>query len=1014
MPVDEDTYDDFYRRGVRAVGREQYAEAFYWFSRAHAAGHPEAADLIYQLLHTAGEPGDPFVVWQPTTEPVALYAAAARAYREFTATGDLDLLDRSVALNWESVRSAPPGLPARTLMLASLRDVLRDRYDQRGRLTDLTEALGVAHEALDVLPGGHCARLKATQLLIALERARYEAIGDADSLRTAVEGIGRPALAQSGGAPGDRAALESSLCGALSSLARHTDEVPLLDEAVDLGRDAVGRTTAAGPDVVSRNNLATALIARGTRRGSLDDLNSAIEVLRAAPAADDAQRASEVATTLMAALRARAELTGRAADERDAKAAEEYLKETLRRAPTGHPNRRVQEAAVAHGEAGVEAARRALDALPPAHVERPFVAARLAQALADAGQRSEAVEVVRKAAALVTGGRAAVDANRVLGKLLMGADEHGVVVHEGEMLDAFTTAAEACAKTDYVYAEVKTGQAVALLDRFHHGEDASDRQEAVAALRAAAEADGSSVQDRLFAARCWAGIAMEAGDRADALVAARAAVTLLREFGWAGLDRDDQVQSIQDGKAMPREAAALAIDTGQPELAVELLEQGRSVLWTSTLHLRGDLAALAAHDPARAAELEQVRATLNEKDRLGEEERLRLARRWQQLVREVRESEEFAGFLGPPAFDELAPAAAEGPVVIVNISTIRCDAILVLPGGKTDVVKLPGVDVPGIDTVANTYLHALAAAAEPGATFLVREDARHTVHDTLEWLWDHIARPVLDRLAWPTESTDPPRLWWCPTASLTVLPLHAAGRYPRAADDPTEPVGLPYAAVSSYTTTLSALVDARQRAAAVDPTLLAVALTDTERGHAVLPGVAEELRALDEILGRRRLTVLAEDEATSAAVRRQLPAHPWAHFACHGWLDMTAPASSGLCLRDGDLNLLDIADLRLDTADLAFLSACQTRLDAGQLPDEAVHTAAALRIAGFRHVVATLWSISDQAALQVAAAFYRRLDGSDGPNSADAARALHHAVGELRARHPTDPTLWVPFVHDGP
>ena len=41
-----------------------------------------------------------------------------------------------------------------------------------------------------------------------------------------------------------------------------------------------------------------------------------------------------------------------------------------------------------------------------------------------------------------------------------------------------------------------------------------------------------------------------------------------------------------------------------------------------------------------------------------------------------------------------------------------------------------------------------------------------------------------------------------------------------------------------------------------------------------------------------------------------------------------------------DLNLLDIADLRLDTADLAFLSACQTRLGAGQLPDEAVHTAA--------------------------------------------------------------------------
>ncbi|MGV4891578.1 CHAT domain-containing protein [Streptomyces viridosporus] len=1013
MPVNEGEYGGFHRSGVRALGRQQYAEAFYWFSRAHAAGHPEAADQIYRLVHTAGKPGEPFFVWQPMTEPVVLYAAAARSYREFTATGDVDLLDRAVTLNRESVRAASSGLPARTLMLASLRDVLNDRYDHRGRTADLVEALGVAYEALNVLPTGHYARLRATQVLIALEHTRYRATGDAAPLRTAVEAIGRPALTQPGGAPKDRAALESSLCGALLSLAEVADEDPLLEEAVDLGRAAVGRTTSGDADVVSRNNLSFALVTRGTRRGSLDDLNAAIEVLLAAGAADTAKHASEAATTLMAALHLRADVTGRAADRRDAEAVGEYLREALRGAPAGHPQRLVQETVAVHGEAAVDAARRALDALPPAHVERPFVAVLLAQALNAAGRRSEAVEVARQAAALATGGRLAVDANRVLGQVLMGADEHGVVVREGEMLAAFTTAAAACDETDVVYAQVKTGQAVALVDRFLRDEDESDRRAAVAAFRAATEARGSSVQDRLFAAQCWAGAAMEADDRADALVAACAAVALLREFGWAGLDRDDQVQSIRGGKAMPREAAALAIATGQPELAVELLEQGRSVLWGSTLHLRADLAALAAHDPARATELERLRAALNEDGRLDQEKRLRLARHWQRLVCEVRELPGFAGFLGPAAFDDLAPAAAEGPVVIVNISAIRCDAILVLPGGGIDVVELPDVNVPGIDAVANTYLSHLAATTEPGATGLTRERARHTVHDTLEWLWKHIARPVLDRLAWPTESTTPPRLWWCPTASLTVLPLHAAGRYPRGTHDRTEPVGLPYAAVSSYTTTLSALVDARRRPAPADPTLLAVALTDTERGHAMLPGVAAELRALDEILGRR-LTVLAEDAATSAAVRQQLPAHAWAHFACHGWLDMAAPAGSGLCLRDGDLNLLDIADLQLDTADLAFLSACHTRLGAGQLPDEAVHTAAALRIAGFRHVVATLWSINDQAAPQVAAAFYRHLAGPDGPTSADAARALHRAVGELRVRHPTDPTLWVPFVHDGP
>ncbi|MEI7031869.1 CHAT domain-containing protein [Streptomyces pratensis] len=994
--------------------RHQYAQAFYWFSRAHAAGHPKAAGLMYTLAHLAGEPSDSPVIWRPTTEPVVLWAAAARSHRVFTATGDVDLLDRAVALNREAVRSAPSGLPARTLMLASLRDVLRERYDHRGLTADLVEALGAAYEVLNVLPTGHYARLRSTQLLIALERARCQAVGANGPLRIAVAEFGRPALTQPGGTPQDRATLESSLCAALLFLARDSDEDALLDEAVDLGWAAVGRTTSAHPDVVSRNNLAAALCTRGTRRGSLDDLNSAVEVLRVAMTAVDAKHAASVATTLMGALSARADMMGRARDRQAAETVEDYLKETLQGAPAGHPQRLLQEIIAAHGEAAVDAARRALDSLPPAHVERPFVAVRLAQALRDAGRWSEAVEVARQAADLATGGSSVVDANMILGNLLMSADEHGVVVHEGEVLAAFNAAAAACAETDYAYAKVKNNQAGAFIGRFLRDGGEPDRQAAVAAFRSAAEATGSSVQDRLFAARCWAGAAREADDHADALAAACAAVALLREFGWAGLDRDDQVQSIQDGAAMPREAAALAISAGQPELAVELLEQGRSVLWGSTLHLRADLTALAAHDPARAAELEQVRATLNKDGGLDQEARLRLARRWQRLVCEVRELPGFATFLGPATFDELVPAAAEGPVVIVNISAIRCDAILLLPGGAIDVVELPDVNVPGIDEIARAYLSHLAAAAMPDAGWLTHECARSTVHTTVRWLWEHIARPVLDRLAWPTESTTPPRLWWCPTASLTALPLHAAGRYPRSTADRTAPVGLPYAAVSSYTTTLSALIEARRRPAPADPTLLAVALTDTERGHAVLPAVAAELRALDEILGRHRLTVLADSAATSAAVRQHLPAHTWVHFACHGWIDMTAPAGSGLSLRDGDLNLLDIADLRLDTADLAFLSACYTRLGTSHLPDEAMHTAAALRVAGFRHVVAALWSINDQVAPQVAATFYRHLAGPDGPTSADTARALHRAVAELRAQHPTDPTLWVPFVHDGP
>ncbi|MBB4985865.1 MULTISPECIES: CHAT domain-containing protein [Streptomyces] len=1012
MSVDEEQGADLYRNGVHAFAKRRYGKAFHWFARAHTAGHPEAADWVYRMARIEVEPDQPPSVWESATPPVMLYAAAARAYVASTATGDGELMDRAVALNREAVRSASADHPARPLMLGSLRDVLREQYERWGRDEDLTEAIDTAYEALRVLPTGHYARLRATQGALALANTRFQTTQDPDPLHSLLDEVVRPALAQPGGPPEDRAALESSLCSSLLNLARDADEDRYLDEAVRWGRAAVDRATVG--DGLFRNNLGAALTLRGRRRGSVDDLNDAVEVLFPALEDDDGKHASLAATSLMGALQTRADMIGRAADRRAAEAMRRILGDTLPAVPGEYPETLVRAAFAADRADGVDPALRALAVMPATHVDRPLLLARLAQALGSVGRRGEAVDAAREAVALAGSGRHALDANRMLGTLLLGAEDHGVLVEEDEVLKVFTTAAECCPPMHLARAEVMLGKAVGLFRRFSRHGHKADRRAAVAAMRAAAEAKGSPVQERLFAARGWAGEARASGDLDEALTGARAAVALLREYGWAGLDRADQVKSIQESKAMPRDAAALALETGQPELAVELLEQGRSVLWSSTLHLRTDLAALAAHDRDRAAELERIRTRLAGDDRLDQEERLRLARRWQRLVSEVQPLPDGTEFLGPAPFKKLAPAADAGPVVIVNISTIRCDAIIVLPGGGIEVVELPDVDVPGIDAIANTYLSHLDDAMAPDASWDTHECARHTVHDTLEWLWNRIALPVLERLDWPTESADPPRLWWCPTASLSILPLHAAGRYPRITAGPAEPVGLPYAAVSSYTTTLSALVDARRRPEPTDPALLAVALTDTGRGHTVLPGVAAELQALDRILGRPRLTVLADEAATTAAVRHRLPEHAWAHFACHGWLDMTAPAGAGLCLRDRDLSLLDLADLRLDRADLAFLSACHTRLGAGELPDEAVHTAAALRIAGFRHVVATLWSINDGAAPEVAAAFYRHLSGPDGPASTGAARALHRAVAELRAKDPTDPTVWVPFVHDGP
>ncbi len=70
-----------------------------------------------------------------------------------------------------------------------------------------------------------------------------------------------------------------------------------------------------------------------------------------------------------------------------------------------------------------------------------------------------------------------------------------------------------------------------------------------------------------------------------------------------------------------------------------------------------------------------------------------------------------------------------------------------------------------------------------------------------------------------------------------------------------------------------------------------------------------------------------------------------------------------------------------------------------QLPDEAIHLAAALQFAGDRHVIATAWSIGDKQAPDVARDTYTALMAGRALDTSRAAAAIHGAAGALRARY---------------
>jgi CHAT domain-containing protein len=112
--------------------------------------------------------------------------------------------------------------------------------------------------------------------------------------------------------------------------------------------------------------------------------------------------------------------------------------------------------------------------------------------------------------------------------------------------------------------------------------------------------------------------------------------------------------------------------------------------------------------------------------------------------------------------------------------------------------------------------------------------------------------------------------------------------------------------------------------------------------------------------------------------------------------------------------LRDIGALEL-TARLAYLSACDTHVAPQDLADEAVHITGAFHLAGFQHVIGTLWSIGDAAAADLAELVYAGLtrEWSTPPDPDLAALSLHHATRAMRARDPGKPSSWVTHTHTG-
>lgn len=177
-------------------------------------------------------------------------------------------------------------------------------------------------------------------------------------------------------------------------------------------------------------------------------------------------------------------------------------------------------------------------------------------------------------------------------------------------------------------------------------------------------------------------------------------------------------------------------------------------------------------------------------------------------------------------------------------------------------------------------------------------------------------------------------------------------------------------------------------------------------GHADarLPHVQREI---DAVAARFAVAhVLRDGDAGSAALRAPGRHYDVTHIACHAQFRNDSPRFSALHLADGAFTVRDAAGLRLASA-LVTLSACETGISAVMPGDELIGLTHAFLSAGAGRVLASLWTVQDEAAAGFMQRFYERLRSEREP-----ARALRATQVETLGLLP-HPYFWSAFTLHG-
>lgn len=208
-------------------------------------------------------------------------------------------------------------------------------------------------------------------------------------------------------------------------------------------------------------------------------------------------------------------------------------------------------------------------------------------------------------------------------------------------------------------------------------------------------------------------------------------------------------------------------------LAVEWLEQGRSIIWSQLLQLRSPLDQLQKVNQEFAdkfkwlsSQLEGSRSSdvpdINDWQPTAHVNYHRIAHEREELLKNIRQLPGLSRFLLPKQLPELlrVPAINGGRIVILNISDLGSDA-LILGRGLEDVLRVPLKDLTlevsrgWRDGLQSIHINGFLTITDFGARLkAIRKPDHGKVLDReeglayiLDELWHCVTKPVLDALA---------------------------------------------------------------------------------------------------------------------------------------------------------------------------------------------------------------------------------------------------------------------------